>query len=84
MRLPFFDTGGDVARTGLAVVHQGERVLTRDEVQGRSGGKSSGGSGMSIHGGITVVAPDPRRFAQRLRESLGDYGIGLSLDPMVG
>lgn len=34
--IPLLDTGGDVTRTGLAVVHQGERVQTAEAV--RNGG----------------------------------------------
>ena len=76
INLPSFDTGGVVTRTGIATVHAGERVLNQQEARG------GGRGGISI-GSITVVAPDPRRFVEELRRLQGNYGVNLSLDPLV-
>jgi hypothetical protein len=69
--VPFFETGGDVTRTGLAYVHEGERVLSVDERQ------SSMGGGRPVN--VSVVASDPRVVVAEIRGALGGYGSGLSM-----
>lgn len=60
--LPYLDVGGDILRTGLAVVHRGERVVPAAQVT-RS---PSGGGG----GGTFVLAGDGSRIAELLIEIL--------------
>ena len=62
--LPFFDTGGDVTRTGLAVVHEGERVLTQAEREALM-------TGMSRSATINVINPDPAAAARAVSQALG-------------
>lgn len=76
IKLPSFDTGGMVQRTGLAYVHAGERVLNRQETRNYSGGNVGV---VNIYG-----ATDLRRFSEQVQRSTGRYGIGLSLNPYVG
>lgn len=75
MKLPSFDTGGMVARTGLAQVHAGERVLNRQETRNYNNGVGV----INIYG-----ATDLRRLSEQVQRSTGRYGIGLSLNPYVG
>lgn len=53
-RIPKLEHGGEVLRTGLAVVHEGERF-------------SRGGGDIIITGPITVVASNPRALLDALR-----------------
>jgi hypothetical protein len=51
-----------------------------------AGQLSRGGGARSTNvnmGGVTVVAPDVRRFNEEMRRSLGTHGYGLTLDPLV-
>lgn len=76
VKLPSFDTGGMVAKSGLAQVHAGERVLTRQETRNYSGGSV---------GTINVFGvADARTIAEDLRNKLGPYGLGLTLTPRTG
>lgn len=74
VKIPFFDkfqdSAGTVTRTGLAVVHRGEQI------SGRGGGGGVTIGAIHVHG-----VQDPRRFVEQLRNQLGAYGLGLSLDP---
>lgn len=70
LKVPFFEDGGDVTRTGLAYVHAGERVESVAEQAGR-------GQGTTVN--VNVVAQDPRVVVEEIRRSLGGYGSGLSL-----
>jgi hypothetical protein len=73
--IPYLATGGDIQRTGLAVVHQGERI-TKAAVARRSGpGTGSGGGG----GGATIRiegsnAKAIRVLLELLREGIRDQG----------
>ena len=73
--LPYLATGGDIQRTGLAVVHQGERI-TKAAVARRTGpGTGSGGGG----GGATIRiegsnAKAVRVLLELLREGIRDQG----------
>lgn len=73
--LQFFGEGGFVDRTGLAVVHEGERVIPK----GGAGPGMGGGGGINI-ANMTVQANDPREFMRQLRTQLGDFGMGESLE----
>jgi hypothetical protein len=59
--LPSFQTGGTVPETGVAYLHEGERVLTQGEAQAyeRTGLPAPSGGGVdqsvNINGGITVT-----------------------------
>jgi len=67
--LPFFDTGGDVTRTGLAVVHEGERVITAEE----RAALLTGGGGRGAPA-ITINTPDPHKAARAVAQAIGSYG----------
>lgn len=73
--LPYLATGGDIQRTGLAVVHQGERI-SKAAVARRTGpGTGSGGGG----GGATIRiegsnAKAVRVLLELLREGIRDQG----------
>lgn len=71
--IPFFETGGDVTRTGLAVVHEGERVLTAEERQSLMGGGARGPVSVS------VATPDPNAAARAVARALGPYGSRIRL-----
>lgn len=62
--IPYLDTGGDISRTGLAVVHAGERVVKKAEV--RRGG--SGGGGGSV--GTFKIDEGARGLGRALLEAL--------------
>ena len=70
-----FASGGFVDRTGLALVHEGERIVPSS---GANTGSAGGLGGISI-GNITVQANDPREFVRQLRAMLGDQGLGETL-----
>lgn len=70
-RVPFFEEGGHVTRTGLAYLHENETVVPAvDSVR-----TSPTLGGMNVQ----MVTPDPRMAAQDLSAALGPYGIGLAL-----
>lgn len=61
-----YATGGYVRRTGRALLHQGEEVLTRDEARA---GRRGGGGGFIDVGGVTIsqsITDLPRPHLQRL------------------
>lgn len=62
-RYPGFASGGDVTRTGLALVHQGERVLSADDV-------AKGGT--TINMPVTVVASGNKATDDALVANLMD------------
>lgn len=67
-----------VERTSLAVLHRGERVMTRDEnaMYSSRGGPMGGGRPITVnvHG-----VRDARELSERLQRELGSYGLNLSL-----
>lgn len=72
--LPYLATGGDIQRTGLAVVHQGERI-SKAAVARRSGpGTGSGGGGGAT---IRIEGSDARVIRvllELLRDGIRDQG----------
>lgn len=72
--LPYLATGGDVQRTGMAVIHKGERI-TKAAVARRTGpGTGSGGGGgatIRIEGGEAKVI---RVLLELLRDGIRDQG----------
>lgn len=72
-----FATGGFVDRTGLALVHEGERVVP---ASGAGSGTASAGFGGITIQSLTVQANDPREFIRELRTHLGSFGLGDSLE----
>ncbi len=71
-------SGGDIGRSGLAFVHQGERITPAREV--RQGGAQTNVS-ITLHAhGIT----DPDQLIRHMQKRLGTYGVGLSLEPRRG
>lgn len=71
--IPFFDTGGDVTRTGLAVLHDGERVLTPGERAALMGGRMGGAPR------ITIATPDPLHAARAVASAIGPHGARVRL-----
>jgi hypothetical protein len=66
--IPFFNGGGNVTETGLAVVHKGERVQTEQQQRG-------GGGGITINGPIHMHGvQDPRAFLRELAKVTGPFG----------
>lgn len=76
IKLPSFDDGGRVTRTGLAMVHAGEEY---SGVGRRLGGRQQPTSvvvNLHAHG-----ISDPDRLIREFQKRLGTLGIGLSLEP---
>lgn len=69
--------GGEVTRTGLAVVHRGE---TFSGVNDRAVNTTNNSRSIQAN----FYAADPRRIAESLRYLSGDYGIGLTTEPFGG
>jgi hypothetical protein len=67
--VPFFETGGDVTKTGLAYVHAGERVQSVAE---RSKG---GGQRASSPIVVNVTSNDPRVVVQEIKRVVGQFGV---------
>lgn len=73
--IPYLASGGDIQRTGLAVVHRGERI-SKAAVARRTGpgaGSGGGGGGATIHitGGEAKVV---RILLELLRDGIRDQG----------
>lgn len=68
-----------VARDEMALLHRGERVLTREENRQYSmrGGRSGGAPTIHVHN-----VKHAREFADRLQRELGPYGLNLSITPL--
>jgi hypothetical protein len=76
--LPYLATGGDIQRTGLAVVHQGERI-SKAAVARRTGPGTGGGGG----GGATIrIEGDNAKVIRVLLELLRDGIRDLGGDPV--
>ncbi|MEE8331647.1 MAG: hypothetical protein V3R84_07725, partial [Acidimicrobiia bacterium] len=78
--IPGFASGGFATKTGLAMLHEGERVVPA------SGASTGTAAGMMGRGGIniqnmTVKANDPREFLRAIERELGDFGMGETLTP---
>lgn len=68
LKVPFFETGGEVAKTGLAYVHEGERVVSvAERMQGQRGGNPVV---------VNVHTSDPRVMVDTIRRATGLYGVG--------
>src|SRR3989304_820344 len=59
-RLPMLDTGGDVARTGAAVVHKGERVLNAKTTAMLDAAMSGGGGQQPNLSGAITLEGEPK------------------------
>jgi hypothetical protein len=85
-RMPYLQTGGDVIRTGAAVVHAGERVLNAQQVKML---ESAQGTGDTTSGTLTLeLAPKPGSDNQLMRAIINQLSItvasnGGSFDSMV-
>lgn len=78
--IPGFASGGFATKTGLAMLHEGERVVPA------SGASTGTAAGMMGRGGIniqnmTVKANDPREFLRAIERELGDFGMGETFTP---
>lgn len=81
--IPGFQTGGFVRRTGLAMVHEGERIVPSNGASTGAAAASRGfGGGVTVNVG-QIVAPDPRVFVRELEQILGEYGMGETLTPFA-
>ena len=79
-----FDKGGRVSRTGLAVVHRGERIVQPGAAAGGSARAAMGGGGgvnVTINSMITDRNAIPR-LVRELERVYGDYGRSTS--PILG
>jgi len=65
--IPFFETGGDVSSTGLAVLHEGERVITANERASLMRGAGGGAI-------VNVATPDPMAAARAVARAIGPQG----------
>ena len=73
VNVPGFESGGFSTRTGLALLHEGERVVPKTGANTGSAGRGMGG--ISI-GTVNVKANNPREFLRELETFLGDFGTG--------
>lgn len=77
-----YDRGDYVDRTGLAMVHQGERII---RPTGAASEGTFGAAQRSMMGGGTVVVPPGittvDELTQAIRDNLGTLGRGFTLDP---
>jgi hypothetical protein len=69
-RLPMLATGGDIVRTGMAVVHKGERIVPAGHV-GTQGGDSSG---ITIELNLLGAPAELRRWIQKNTRAFGGGG----------
>ncbi len=74
IKVPFLDKGGHITQDGLAYVHKGEDVVPRGRSQGGSGGRAN--ITINVYG-----TQDADAFVRQVQRKLGNYGVGLSLDP---
>lgn len=79
INLPQLDTGGRIARTGMAVVHEGERIMPAAQVRER-GTQPTDGGGVNIEN-VTIMVndrEDPQRqgrdIAREFSRELSDRG----------
>lgn len=70
--LPYLDTGGTIKQTGLAVVHQGERVVKKAEVTRTGQFRNGGGGGSIVISGTNNKVV--RVLLELLREGIRDQG----------
>ena len=80
--VPEFATGGFVDRTGMALVHQGERITAPGGRPTQRASMLEGGGGPAINVTINgfVNQDVVRDMADQLRSILGPNGYGFSLD----
>lgn len=79
-----FASGGFVSRTGMALVHAGERIIPTSgaDTGATRARRSLMGGGMSIGTvNVTVKADNPHDFIRQLRRHLGTLGSGATLTP---
>lgn len=75
IKVPFFDDGTDnVSKTGLAVVHAGERIVPAHENHG-------GGGGMSV-GTFNIFAANGRDMIRQLQEMRGSFGLNETINAL--
>jgi len=77
-----FARGGVVDRTGLAMVHAGERFTRQDGSMSGTTRAAMGGGG----GGVVINLQGimtKRDLIEQIRRELGDRGSGLTLDPFT-
>ena len=72
VNIPGFEAGGFATRTGLALLHEGERVTPST---GANTGTAGRMGGINI-GTVNVKANSPREFLRALEMELGDFGNG--------
>lgn len=70
-----------VKRDGIKYLHEGERVMTREENQRYTSRGGSSSRGMTVH---VHAVKEAREFADRLQRELGAYGLNLSIAPLEG
>lgn len=74
VKLPRIDIGGDIVRTGLAIVHKGERVLTADFVKNQERHRSQGNSlNVTINFNAPVTADDGEFIAESVKGALREH-----------
>ncbi len=70
--LPRLDVGGDILKTGLAIVHKGERVLTSDTVS--NGGRNGGGDiHLTLQFNAPVTSDDGEAIAETVTDALRQH-----------
>ncbi len=70
--LPRLDVGGDIARTGLAIVHKGERVLTADSVRSESM-RERGDIHLTLEFHAPVTAEDGAAIGETVKDVLRQH-----------
>lgn len=69
-----FDTGGDVTRTGLALVHAGERIYTPLQPAGKSPLPSSITNNQNMGGPVfNIQGMTPQQIITQVTDTLHDY-----------
>ncbi len=71
-RLPMLATGGDIVRTGMAVIHKGERIVPAGSTA--LGASAGDGGALRLEINLTGATPELRRWIQKNTRAFGGGG----------
>ena len=73
VKLPRLDIGGDIIKTGLAIVHKGERVLTADTVKSEQTRQRGGDIHLTLEFHAPVTAEDGAAIGETVKDVLRQH-----------